>query len=72
MKKERKIYTLRVTERELFAVTEVVNRELELDRERQAGSPGLPLLADERNALHGVIRKAEAAISEHHAVRSRA
>jgi hypothetical protein len=70
MKRERKIFTVKLTEKEMFAVTDLVNVAIEKDKAADRNGY-LPLLADERNAYHGVIRKCEAAINEHHAMRSR-
>jgi hypothetical protein len=59
MKKQRKVFTLRVTENELFAITSAVN-------ERLHGDPFGSLTTVEKAALHGVIRKADQSISDHY------
>jgi hypothetical protein len=59
-KRKPKVFTLKVTETELFAMTESVNERLHND-------PFGTLTAVEKKALHGVIRKAERSIEDHYA-----
>jgi hypothetical protein len=61
MKKQRKVFDLRVTETELFAITEAINARLY--------EPDSDASTVERSAWHGIIRKADHAIQAHYAGR---
>lgn len=64
MSKDRKVFNLKVTEIELFAITEAINARLY--------EPNSDASTVEKGAWHGVIRKADHAIREHYEGRRRA